>query len=105
MRKIKASAHVPQYGTTADFFIADESDGRTGLHLVAKYRDKPAGGNEEFEAGIPSSWTEEEVEALINANVFFRYPLWEIAARGFGDPSLDRIRPLLDAMKEIRAHK
>lgn len=105
MKQIKASGAVPQYATSADFFIEDELDGRSGRHLVVKYKDRPAPSEQQFATAIPASWTDDDVKTFIDANIYFRFPLWEIAGRGFGEPTLERVGPFLDAIKQIQHKK
>ena len=109
-RKALGTQFCPQYHTEVEFFI--ETSPETGRALVARYQD---GGAEdlpiaqhrwgfaeaevtsppdevdgqlfdnEFRAGIPDAWTEDQLMHFLALN---QWPSWELPARASGSPDL-----------------
>jgi hypothetical protein len=84
------SAHCTQYDTEARFYI---DAGERQRHLVVHYENGGYRGAPEFAAGIPDSWTEQDVMDLLlwpMKSPDSPYPAWEVPARAYGSPTLFR---------------
>jgi hypothetical protein len=84
------SSFCKQYQSDAKFYIDDAH--QSGVrHLVVTYEKGGCRGDEEFAAGIPKAWTDQDVQDLIlwpMKDSEAPYPAWEVPARAFGSPML-----------------
>jgi hypothetical protein len=78
--------YCAQYETMATFYVEPAKDQASLRHLVVHYE----AGRSPFRAGIPNSWSEDDV--VDNAMVVDNgtCPAWEQAARMLGSPTLVR---------------
>jgi hypothetical protein len=79
-----------QYQTEARFFL-DAAHPSGQRHLVVHYEGGGYGDRPEFAAGVPSGWSDQDVQELIDVpTVGSHYPAWEVPARAYGSPMLFR---------------
>jgi hypothetical protein len=96
-RKLRliGSLYVPQYKTDAKIYVEDAHPSGQ-RHLVAQYHKGGYGGDPEFAAAIPDSWTDADINELIlwpMKDLKAPYPAWEVPARAYGCDELFRWWP------------
>jgi hypothetical protein len=90
--KLLCSSFCKQYQSDAKFHV-DESNSSGLRHLVVVYDKGGYRGAKEFAAGIPRHWTNQDVvDVILWDHPDTRYPAWEVPARAYGSPMLDRFR-------------
>jgi|SRR5579871_831702 len=88
--KLVSSTYCAQYESGAAFYI-DQSDPSGDRKLIVVYDHGGYDGAPQFVAGIPSSWTESDVQDLLRwpmRDPDATYPPWEVPERAFGSPML-----------------
>ena len=95
-----------QYNTIAKCYIEPAGTlgpraGPKGRSLIVQYGDN----RPEFAAGIPDDWTEADVMRLLLSPIpLSPYPVWEIPARAYGNPTLFGSPGLLDPKNDEAKH-
>ena len=88
--RLLCSAFCRHYQTEAKFYIAEEPQSGPRL-LVVVYATGGYDGKSDFTAGIPASWTDDDVLTFIlRDRADMKYPVWEMAVRAYGKKLLDR---------------
>jgi hypothetical protein len=84
--RLLCSSFCRHYRTEAKFYIDTTSGSR---NLVVIYEKGGYGGLPEFVAGIPNSWTSDNViDPILTDGAETKYPAWEMRARMLGSPML-----------------
>ena len=92
--RLLCSSFCRQYKTEAKFYV-DEVHSSGIRTLVVIYASGGYDGNPEFAAGIPKSWSDDDViDLILKDRAEAKYPVWDMPARAFGSTILDRSSPI-----------